>query len=330
MTDPEKSPDQPQPPPPSRPMDIHDDLDKYFKTLHADPYGLENSNYDWSGEDRFVVVTGIAYLILALGMIFASSEGWIPTLSLPAFKFFIAAAVFELLGKLFCSHLVLKYNIRINFVRKLGLRPWRKLQAFVIPFMFVEGDKILFDTAFLFSLQQLKTIFTEWNVIRRQVPIFRFAFVSWDRLEDRPYSMRYDMIEDVLRFLIYMPFIAIVDNKIITLIPQLVNEFGDGLAEPVGLRFGKHRYKTKAIWHDGKFWNGEYHRSLEGSAMVFLVTVLALLWYSAYFTMPQLTIALICLPILMTVAEAISPHTADGPLIGLLGCSFLWALPMLI
>jgi len=124
MTDPEKSPDQPQPPPPSRPMDIHDDLDKYFKTLHADPYGLENSNYDWSGEDRFVVVTGIAYLILTLGMIFASSEGWIPTLSLPAFKFFIAAAVFELLGKLFCSHLVLKYNIRINFVRKLGLRPW--------------------------------------------------------------------------------------------------------------------------------------------------------------------------------------------------------------
>jgi hypothetical protein len=43
-----------------------------------------------------------------------------------------------------------------------------------------------------------------------------------------------------------------------------------------------------------------------------------------------LTVALICLPILMTVAEAISPHTADGPLIGLLGCSFLWALPMMI
>jgi len=158
------------------------------------------------------------------------------------------------------------------------------------------------------------------------VPIFRYAFVSWDRLEDRPYSMRYDMIEDVLRFLIYIPFIAIVDQKVITLIPQLVNEFGDGLAEPVGLRYGKHRYKTKAIWHDGKFWNGEYYRSLEGSAMVFLVTVLALLFYAAEFTSPQLLIALICLPILLTVAEAISPHTADGPLIGLLGCTSLWAI----
>ncbi|MGE4619373.1 MAG: hypothetical protein AAEJ04_06130 [Planctomycetota bacterium] len=314
----------------AKPMDIHEDLDVYFKVLHQDPYGLENQNYDWSGEDRFVAIAGTAYFLIAAGMVLASQQGIIPGLSYPAFIFFIAASIFELLGKIFCSHLVLKYNIRINFVRKLGLRPWRKLQAFVIPFFFVAGDKILIDTVFLFSLGQLKIIFTEWNVIRRHVPIFRFAFVSWDRLEDRPYSMRYDMIEDILRFLIYIPFIAIVDNKIITLIPQLVNEFGDGLAEPVGLKYGKHRYKTKAIWHDGKFWNGEYHRTLEGSAMVFLVTVLALIYHSAEFTSPQLILALICLPIMMTLAEAISPHTADGPLIGLLGCTFLWALPTMI
>jgi len=319
-------PDQSSP----RPMEIHEDLDKYFRVLHEDPYGLENPDYDWKGENWFVAVAGPVYLLIAAGMVLASSEGLIPTLSLPAFIFFIAAAVFELLGKIFCAHLVLRYNIRINFVRKLGLRPWRKLQAFIIPFFFVTGDKILIDTMFLFSLGQLKTIATEWNVIRRQVPIFRFAFVSWDRLEDRPYSMRYDMIEDALRFLIYIPFIALVENKIVTLIPQLVNEFGDGLAEPVGLRFGKHRYKTKAIWYDGKFWNGEYHRSIEGSAMVFLVTLAVILWFSAAFTMPQLMLALLLLPAILTIAEAISPHTADGPLIGLLGCSFLWALPLLI
>ena len=313
-----------------RPMAIHDDLDEYFRVLHDDPYGLKNPSYDWSGEDRFVAVAGTSYLLIAAGMFFASSEGLIPTLSLPAFLFFLAASVFELVGKIFCSHLVLRYNIRINFVRKLGLRPWRKLQAFVIPFFFVTGDQILIDTMFLFSLGQIKTVITEWNVIRRQVPIFRFAFVSWDRLEDRPYSMRYDMIEDVLRFLIYIPFIALVEQKIVTLIPQLVNEFGDGLAEPVGLRFGKHRYKTKALWYNGKFWNGEYHRSLEGSAMVFLVSVAVLLWFSAAFTMPQLMLALLLLPVMLTIAEAISPHTADGPLIGLLGCSFLWLLPLVI
>ncbi|MDG2084380.1 MAG: hypothetical protein P8K66_05375 [Planctomycetota bacterium] len=313
-----------------KPMDIHNNLDEYFRVLHEDPYGLKNSEYNWNGEDRFVAVVGSAYLLIAIGMLTAAQSGLIPALNFNAFIFFCAASVFELGGKIFCSHLVLKYDIRINFVRKLGLRPWRKLQAFVIPFFFVTGDKIIIDTVFLFSLQQLRTIVTEWNVIRRHVPIFRFAFVSWDRLEDRPYSMRYDMIEDVLRFLIYIPFIALVDQKIITLIPQLVNEFGDGLAEPVGLKFGKHKYKTKAIWHDGKFWNGEYYRSLEGSAMVFLVTVLALLFYSASFTTPQLLLALACLPLLLTLAEAVSPHTADGPLIGLLGCGFLWALPMMI
>lgn len=314
----------------NRPMAIHDDLEEYFRVLHEDPYGLKNPNHDWIGENRFVAIAGSAYLLIAAGMLLASTEGWIPTLSFPAFIFFLAASVFELFGKIICAHLVLRYNIRINYVRKLGLRPWRKLQAFVIPFFFVSGEKILIDTMFLFSLGQLKTIITEWNVIRRHVPIFRFAFVSWDRLEDRPYSMRYDMIEDVLRFLIYIPFIALVDNKIVTLIPQLVNEFGDGLAEPVGLRFGKHRYKTKAIWYDGKFWNGEYHRSLEGSAMVFLVSVAVLIWFSASFTMPQLMLALLLLPALLTVAEAISPHTADGPLIGFLGCSFLWVLPQVI
>ena len=110
------------------PMDIHDDLDEYFRVLHDDPYGLKNTEYNWNGEDRFVGVVGVAYLLIALGMLFASQSGLIPTLNFNAFLFFCAASVFELGGKIFCSHLVLKYDIRINYVRKLGLRPWRKLQ----------------------------------------------------------------------------------------------------------------------------------------------------------------------------------------------------------
>ena len=58
-----------------RPMDIHEDLDEYFRVLHEDPYGLENDSYDWNGEDRFVAVTGSVYLLIAGGMFLASSEG---------------------------------------------------------------------------------------------------------------------------------------------------------------------------------------------------------------------------------------------------------------
>ena len=43
-----------------RPMEIHDDLEEYFRVLHEDPYGLENPDYDWDGENRFVAIAGSA------------------------------------------------------------------------------------------------------------------------------------------------------------------------------------------------------------------------------------------------------------------------------
>ena len=59
-------------------MEIHEDLDEYFRILHEDPYGLENPDYNWTRENQFVAVMGTAYFLLALGMVVASSEGLIP------------------------------------------------------------------------------------------------------------------------------------------------------------------------------------------------------------------------------------------------------------
>ncbi len=136
---------------------------------------------------------------------------------------------------------------------------------------------------------------------------------------------RYDMMEDILRFAVYFPFIIIFGKaSIIIMIPNLINEFGDGLAEPIGIRFGKHKYRVKSLWYNGKFWNGEFERTLEGSSMVFLVSFIVLFFYQDYFTSTQFIFALILVPILMTIAEAISPHTNDGPMLALVGCSLLW------
>jgi phytol kinase len=41
------------------------------------------------------------------------------------------------------------------------------------------------------------------------------------------------------------------------LIPIVVNVFGDGLAEPVGIRFGRHKYRARALWYNGQFCAGE-------------------------------------------------------------------------
>lgn len=139
--------------------------------------------------------------------------------------------------------------------------------------------------------------------------------------------MRYDILEDVFRFIVYLPFILIFGKaSILVMIPNLINEFGDGLAEPVGIRFGKHKYRTKSLYYKGKFWNGNFERSLEGSSMVFLVSIIVVLMYASFFTTPQLIALLIAMPILMTLAEAVSPHTNDGPMLALVGCSTIWAV----
>ena len=85
----------------------------------------------------------------------------------------------------------------------------------------------------------------------------------------------------------------------------------------------------RALWHQGKLWAGSFQRSLEGSAAVFIVTAVVLLLFASQLTGLQLTVALLVLPPLMTLAEAVSPHTADGPLIALVGCLSLWAILLL-
>jgi len=98
------------------------------------------------------------------------------------------------------------------------------------------------------------------------------------------------------------------------LIPILINGLGDGLAEPIGVRFGKHHYQTRAL-----FSQRTYTRSLEGSACVFISAVLAILLFADQFSQLQLVIALTIIPPIMTLTEAISPHTWDSPFLYLIG-----------
>ncbi len=307
---------------------VHRSRDGYFARLYADPYGLENEAYDWRGEDRFVAVLGPFYLAIAATLGVLGALGVLPALNTAAMAFFGISIVFEVAGKLFASWLVMRHRVRINYVRKLILRPVKKLSAFVIPLLIVSGDKVIIDIAFLFCLGQLKTIAFEYHRVRRRVALLRYAFVSWDRLEDRPYSLRYDMLEDVFRFAVYLPFMALVANPFIVLVPQLINEFGDGLAEPVGIRFGKHKYRTRALWHNGRIWAGQFVRSLEGSATVFIVSGVVLCGYQflsavPVFTPEQFLVAMAVMPLGLTLAEAVSPHTCDGPLMALSGCGLL-------
>jgi phytol kinase len=90
----------------------------------------------------------------------------------------------------------------------------------------------------------------------------------------------------------------------------LVCGLGDAIAEPVGTRFGKHRYRALAVG------GVRAVRSLEGSGSVFLVSMLALILFMAFSPHFELTarsaIAAILIAGASTAAEAVSPHGWDN------------------
>ena len=151
------------------------------------------------------------------------------------------------------------------------------------------------------------------NPIRQRVSILATMFLSYDRPEDRPYTLLWLITQFmgsyvVLAIVIF--YLAKYNAAELLYIPILINGIGDGLAEPVGIRFGKHHYQTRALFSSKK-----YTRSLEGSACVFITSILVVYFSHYPFTDLQFVIAITAIPILMTLAEAFSPHTWDSPLL---------------
>lgn len=120
------------------------------------------------------------------------------------------------------------------------------------------------------------------------------------------------------------------------LILVLINGLGDGLAEPVGIRFGGRlysklpwigkwlgKYHVRAWRRDGECCGGSYTRSWEGSTMVFLVTLISLLALGDAFNTGRWIAALITMPPLMVATEALSPRTWDSPFLFAIGGALL-------
>ncbi len=84
----------------------------------------------------------------------------------------------------------------------------------------------------------------------------------------------------------------------------------DAIAEPVGVRFGKHRYKVRSL---RKVRNSE--RSMEGSLAVFIVSlILAAAFFRCLYNLPTIAAIMssLCLSLVITFVEAVSFHGADN------------------
>ncbi|GJM05410.1 MAG: hypothetical protein DHS20C09_14010 [marine bacterium B5-7] len=152
-------------------------------------------------------------------------------------------------------------------------------------------------------------------------------FLSFDRPEDRPHTLLWLSTQIAASYLIIIPAIILFESNNIAsliLIPILITGIGDGLAEPVGIRFGKHKYKTHALFSKIK-----YERSIEGSMCVLITSIITIVIFHSSFTAAEFITALITIPIVMALTEACSPHTWDTPTLFLIGYLNLYLVSLI-
>ncbi len=206
--------------------------------------------------------------------------------------------------------LVLNCGWRVNYTRKIN-----HFFVFFSPYLL----KIFFPyqenlkTQIIIALVGLSTLIIYLKPIRERIPLVATMFAAFDRPEDRPHTLKWLFTQYLATYAVAVPLWLLFDKTGHTeAIPIiiLINAIGDGLAEPIGITWGKHKYKVKAL-----FTNKLYERSLQGSACVFATAVIALAVYRNNFSGLQFMASLLLVPATATVAEAKSPHTWDSPFI---------------
>lgn len=191
--------------------------------------------------------------------------------------------------------------------------------------------------------------------LRQKITFLNVVFTSINRPEDAPHTLKWLTTEAITTTVIIICFGIyfegalgyggsqyenIVFRKItnsilfsgLLLIPVFASGLGDAMAEIVGKKWGRIHYRTFAI-----FTKKKYSRTLEGSAAMFITTLLCGLGIVGYMHLAvshlphyynheqALSIpkffweAVILLPVTMTLAEALSPHTWDNPFLYLSG-----------
>lgn len=222
------------------------------------------------------------------------------------------------------SQLVKQGKLKVNYSRKI-IHFSQLLSTLVINRTFFNYSMEYFIISGSLSFAE-SLIFIE--PIRNRFRFIGFLFLSYDRPEDRPHTVKLATTQIIgmniaLIGIAYLYRYSGLPLDLLAL-PLIITAFGDGLAEPIGVRFGKHKYRTKDL-----FGKRVYTRSYEGSAMVFFTTIAALSASFHLFSLSALFCLFAFLPFLMTVTEAHSPHTWDNPFLYLIGGLAIYVVVLL-
>ena len=217
--------------------------------------------------------------------------------------------------------LVYYKDVKVNYTRKINHFALFFLPMYldtIIPY----GKSIEFIT--MGGFLSVLTLIIYISPVRSKVPFIARMFLSFDRPEDRPYTLKWLSTQIAAGYIIIIPMIFLFYKEGLSnliFIPILINGIGDGLAEPVGIRFGRLKYKTYALFSKRK-----YVRTIEGSACVFITSVIVIFLFKSCFSPAEFICALIFIPIAMTLAEAFAPHTWDTPFLFFVGYMSLYII----
>ncbi|MEN8210812.1 MAG: hypothetical protein ABFR31_03775 [Thermodesulfobacteriota bacterium] len=238
------------------------------------------------------------------------------------FVLFQLSLLASLLTIQYCTGLLVRHKgVKVNYTRKVNHFALFFVPVFLRSVFPHEGS---FERFIIGCVIGTLLLFIYIKPIRDKISIIATMFLSFDRPEDRPNTLWWLFTQIVAGYIVLVPMVIFfVRNGLEGLIwiPLLILAFGDGLAEPVGIRFGRHKYKTYAFFSKKK-----YVRSLEGSACVFFASIIVIVTFYSSFTQLQFIIALIFIPFLMTLVEAFSPHTWDTPTLYLAGYCALYGV----
>jgi len=198
-------------------------------------------------------------------------------------------------------------RFKVNYTRKL-----QHFAAYTIPLFVHSGEHgpISLVWGYWFTLLGFLVLI---KPIRENSLFFMLQFNSLDRPEDRPNTLLWivagNVVPGQILIVIFRYLFSFTNQQDLVFIFIMITGVGDGLAEPVGIAWGRHKY-----WTSGLFSERKYQRSLEGSACIFLSGFIfcSCYWYAFSNPWQMWTAAIIVSPA-MTYAEATSPHTIDTP-----------------
>ncbi|CAI5744094.1 unnamed protein product [Peronospora destructor] len=222
-------------------------------------------NYEkpWYGTFDFAFMLGmIAYAAVMFVLTYLYEPQWLlkPQFWLMQLPKLVVMMVVSLVGGIICRcfcDVDEKGYIMTNKSSKFKVNYTRKLQhfaAYMVPLVIksdYHGPIALAWGDFFTMLGFLVLI----KPIREHSKFFMLQFNSLDRPEDRPNTLKWIIVGNIAPGMFILMFFKWLFGAqgALTFILVFITGIGDGLAEPVGITWGRHKYKARSCFSKNKY-----------------------------------------------------------------------------